>query len=517
MRLRVACALIAMLGVALSTPAAPRPSETPSPDDPRLKVLALLHDGRFDAADRLAETIDREGESTEEAFFRAFVTYWRLLYDPRNGKLRDEFDRRLKRTIDLAKRAKGDAGELALWKGSAHLLRAQLRATQKKIFSAGFEAKKANKWLKQAVADGSHPAESDFGLGTYEYFADRVPAIVKGLRAILTIPGGDRSQGLERLHRASRDSEYFALEARIVLATIYSDDEELMYDEATAEIDAALGRYPDVLAILHAAARIELELGRYGPALENLQQALSKAEGQPGTATSVIAALRYYTAAAELARFRPDRALVVIRPLAAAPEQVPANLTRRLDRLVGSCALLQRGAPDWVRAIDRDDVTHPFDDTDELLRLRRAARSLDLARDGLELERSGRLEEAAVELEALAAAQPDDAMLALLAGRSLLLAGREAEALTRLQAAATSDDLPQVWVGSNRLLAGVAADLANQRESALSWYGKAVRNRFYGRDAARLFTLRPCTRRDLERMHAETQPQETTESTRLED
>jgi len=510
--------MIAMLCVVPSTPAAAGPTEASSSDDTRMKVLALLHDGRFDAADRLAETIDRDGESTMEAFSRAFVTYWRLLYDPRNESLRTEFDRRLKRTIELAKQAKGDpdAGDVALWRGSAHLLRAQLRATQKKIFAAGFEAKKANKWLKQAVADGSRPAESDFGLGTYEYFADRVPAIVKGLRAILAIPGGDREQGLERLQRASRDSRYFALEARIVLATIYSDDKELMYDEATAEIDDALGRYPDVLAALHAAARIEIDLGRYGRALENLQHAMSKAERQPGTATSVIAALRYYTAVAEMARFRPDRALSVIRPLVEVPEQVPANLTRRVDRLAGSCALLLRDAPDWIRVIDRDDVTHPFENVEEVLRLRRAAKSLDLARDGLELERSGRLEDAATKLEALAATQPDDGTLALLAGRSLLLAGRAGGALETLQAAATSGDLPQVWIGSNRLLAGVAADLANQRESALDWYDKAVRTRFYGRDAARLFTLRPCTRQDLERMLATGQAQVTTESTSLE-
>jgi len=515
-RVLVLRGLIAVFLLVLASSAFAGVVEKARLEDTKTEVLSLLHDGRFDEADRLAAAIERDGENTTEAFFRAFVAYWQLLYDPRNETLRKEFDRRLTRTIDLAKKTKGNPGEkdAELWRGSAHLLRAQLRATQKKVFSAAFEAKRANKWLKQAVADGSRPVESDFGLGTYEYFADRVPTMVKGLRALLTIPGGDREQGLERLRRASRESRFFAFEARIVLATIYADDDEGLYDEATTEIENTVERYPDVVAALHAAARINLDLGRYGRALEHLGHALTKTESQPGTAPSVIAALRYYAAMAEFGRFRPAQALDYLRPLLEAPDKVPVNLTRRVERLAGASALLLREPPDWIHTIDREELNHPFDDPEEVRRLRRSAKSLELARAGLELERSGRIEDAASNLETLAASRPEDSTLALLAGRALLSDGRQAAALARLQSAADADDLPGMWVGANRLLAGVAADLTGQRESALNWYGKAIRVRFYGRDAARLFTSRPSTQHDLGLLLTAAEPRAVTESTR---
>jgi tetratricopeptide (TPR) repeat protein len=468
--------------------------------DLRRTVLELLHDGRFDKADRLlSRAARRDGEQAEEAFFRAFVTYWRLLYDPDNETLRDRFARRLDRTIELAKAEskRQESWEGALWSGSAHLLRAQLRAMRKKVFKAGFDAKKAHRDLKRAAELGREHAESDFGLGTYQYYASRVPGIVKFLRGLLTIPGGNREEGLQRLRRAARESLIFSLEARIVLANIYARDDERLYDLALAETEAAGRQFPETLAVLDGSGRIFLSLYRAEQALDRLERALARGETQAGTSPSVLANLRFYTAAAESARFRPDRALEVLRPLLESPDAVPRDMRSPAHELAAGAISLQTEPPSWVTGLE-EPVTAPGINARERQRLRDAAAALELARPALELARRSLHDEAARTLAGLAATHPDSAALQLVAARSLILAGHADDALPLAVRAVDSDDLPRRWAGTASLLAGIASDLSGRREPAVRWYTRAAgAGSFDGRDAARLYQIRPCTSEDL--------------------
>jgi len=369
-----AAALVAVMAL-LSGPAGAAGTGQESTADLWNAVLALVHDGRFDEADRLlARAARQDGEQANEAFFRAFVTYWRLLYDPDNEKLRERFGRRLDRTIELARAEskKEESWEAALWSGSAYLLRAQLRAMQKKVFRAGFDAKKAHRFLKRAAELGSEHAESDFGLGTYQYYASRVPGFVKFVRGLLTIPGGNREEGLRRLQRAARESLFFSLEARIVLANIYASNDEQMYDLALAETDAAGRQFPETLAVLDGTGRLSLSLYRTEMALENLERALAGAVAQPGTAPSVLANLRFTVAAAEYVRFRPDRALAGLQPLLADLEAVPRDLRGSARDLAGHAISLLVNPPAWVADLE-DPLPVPTANAKERRKLHDAA------------------------------------------------------------------------------------------------------------------------------------------------
>ena len=139
--------------------------------------LTLLHDGRFDEAEAFFARAGGRPDAT--AFFRAFTTYWRLLYDPDNPGLEADLERRL---LDSAARGEealarntSDA-EATLFAGSSRLLLAELRASQKKVFAAGSEAKKAKRLLETGAKADSVATDASFGLGTYNYMADRLPA-----------------------------------------------------------------------------------------------------------------------------------------------------------------------------------------------------------------------------------------------------------------------------------------------------------------------------------------------------
>jgi len=491
--------ILAIFGLVLVVPAIALADARDA--DPVPRALDLLHDGRFDAAEALvSEAAARDPRNPELAFFRGFVTYWRLLYDPEDSAQQVEFERRLGRTIAVADaalaRGDGDPGRVSLWKGSAHLLMAQLRASQRKPFGAAFEAKKAKRLLEGAVAAQSPPPDSDFGIGTYQYYADQVPTLVKGLRALLFIPGGDREEGLARLERSARHSRFFGLEARVLLATIYADDREGLYDVALDHARIALQEHPDSIVVLHGAARLDLSLNRPERARALLERALREADERPGVDPDVVATLRYYAARAELESFRPDRALERVRPILEAPAGLPEEVVRRSRAIAREAASLSpAGLPRWAEAAG---IELPTLSPAERARRVAAAATLAIARDALSAERDGRFGEAAAALDALARERPDDPVAALLAGRGALLAGRAPDAAAWLARADRDPGLPERLRATARMLAGMAEDLRGQRSAALAWYARAeATDGFSGKDAVRLLRGRAFAPADL--------------------
>jgi hypothetical protein len=246
------------------------------------RVLDLLHQGRFQAAE--TEIAAFPGESptarAERSFLASFATYWRVLYDPYNESLRDRFEEQLLAAIRDGEAAmeqgSGDA-RAYLFLGSAHLLRAQLRAAEKSVLPAAYEAKKSRKMLLRSLDASSSGPDSCFGLGTYEYYADQLPAIVKGLRFLLFIPGGDRELGLRRLERAADEGSLFRFEARVVLLTIYSDDREHLHEDALRHTGLLLAEQNRSVTALHAAAKVYLGLARPEQAVFH-----QRAKGYPG-------------------------------------------------------------------------------------------------------------------------------------------------------------------------------------------------------------------------------------------
>jgi hypothetical protein len=154
-------------------------------------IPALLHDGRFAAAREALGPVTAES-SPEDAFLQAFVTYWTLIFDDENDALEKRLDAEIATALSAAERREDDPAA-SLWSGNAHLVLAQLRAGQKRSLGAAFEAKKAKKQLEAAVASGVRPEDALFGLGTYNYMADTLPSYIKGLRALLFLPKGDRA------------------------------------------------------------------------------------------------------------------------------------------------------------------------------------------------------------------------------------------------------------------------------------------------------------------------------------
>jgi tetratricopeptide (TPR) repeat protein len=430
--------------------------------------IALLHEGRFDEAEEAFDQATHRPEAA--AFFRAFTVYWRILYDRDNVALETKLEERLvtalTRAEDALRREPGNP-EATLCAGTSRLLLAELRAKQKKVFAAGSEAKKAKRLLEAGYGSASVAPDSAFGLGTYNYMADRAPTFVKGLRALLFLPGGDRSAGLAQLERAARSSRYFRLEARILLSTIYASKHERLYADASREARAALEAEVRSVAALDGAARLHLMLAEPERATALLEEAAQRIDAAPRTAASVVAAVEYQRARAEFAMLRPDLARRRLRSLLSR-RGLPHDLAEDATRLSDTCAsVLGAAARSWEGA------------TPHLDRLAEAPSGADPIAALLELAKR----------------TPGDPVLSLLAGRALLRSGRGEEAFPLLVAAATSTSTPRPLSGLSRVLAGQAADLTGRRAKAIDLYRSAIEApSFVGREAAYLYQKTPFRR-----------------------
>jgi tetratricopeptide (TPR) repeat protein len=232
------------------------------------------------------------------------------VFDDANPDLQATLETQLTASIETAEKAMDgpEPGEAALWGGSSHLLLAELRAAQRRPLAAAFEAKRAKRLLESDTLSAAAASDALFGLGTYNYVADTVPSYVKGLRALLFLPKGNRAKGLEQLEQAASQSRSFAIEARILLITIYSNKHERLYGRALDERDRLLHADPDAIASIYAAARLELSLGRSEDALARLARAEARERRLGDVDPVVLRSVELLHAQAELAMLRPDLA-----------------------------------------------------------------------------------------------------------------------------------------------------------------------------------------------------------------
>ena len=427
--------------VALALSAAP-----PAPAQPeRTAFVSLLRDGRFAAA---GAALRGQGPLTrpDDLFFDAFLVWWRLVFDDDNQLLQGELQKKLDATIAAAE-ALGETGDGALWGGLAHLLVAELEASQRRPLAAAFEAKKAKRLLESPTIEGQAHVDALFGLGTFNYIADTVPSYVKGLRAILFLPKGNRVVGLNQIAAAAAGSRYFAFEARTLLVTIYANRHERLYGRALEERDRLLSAFPDRIASAYAGARLDISLGRNAAAIERLTKAEERARSLGDVDPVVVRSLELLHAKAEMASFRPDRAERVAKRALSADQGLGPQL--RSD-----FTAIQQVAARQASGISWDDATPAT-------------------------------------YAASASAHPEHPILALLAGDAALRAGRAQEASDWLDRAVAAGLPPELQAGC-QLRQAQAQDLLGRRPQALAIYKPlSTTSGFSARDAAFYYQQTP--------------------------
>jgi tetratricopeptide (TPR) repeat protein len=227
-RLR-ACGASAMLLLSATGPSASQAALRGA--DALVRVYDAILDARFDQIE--PELLRACGPAPEEAcaVLRATALWWRILIDPDNRSLDDDFSVEVERAIATTQawteRSPRDA-EPWFYLGAAYAVRVQWRVLREEKIAAARDGKRIRDALEEAIDLDPSLDDAYFGLGMYKYYADVAPAAVKFLRMLLLLPGGDREEGLQEMLRARNKGRLLQGEADYQLHIIY-----LWYEQQT--------------------------------------------------------------------------------------------------------------------------------------------------------------------------------------------------------------------------------------------------------------------------------------------
>ncbi len=282
------------------------------------KGLQFIRNGCFEEAESTFKRIVESDRSASEAyFFISFTNFIHLIYNPKNKANRAELEENLKMSIETGERklqANAADEETQLFLGTSYLLDSYRKALEKDVFSAAFLARKGKKMLENILKRNPERYDACFGLGIYNYYADRVPSIVKGIRFLLFLPGGNSELGLHQLKEASLKSKYFSLEASLILAEIYSNKFEKDYYESYTVLSTLASAENDYLLIAHAFAKLQMKILNFEMAQKILEQSIPKAEAT-GADEDVLTYMKFHLARCYFRMSRADKALPMLHSL----------------------------------------------------------------------------------------------------------------------------------------------------------------------------------------------------------
>jgi tetratricopeptide (TPR) repeat protein len=271
--------LLFALALSFGMAVAGEPPPKPAVDDAGLlQGLSELHQGRFlQAQVRFRTFLQQHPTDPRGHLFLAFCEWWRLLQsgrDANNETMAYHVEEALRLAQAQVDKAPDDPEALSSL-GTAYIFLAQYRATQKHVFKAASAARKGKGVLEKAIQLRPDLADAQFGLGAYNYYADKVNVLVKGLRTILFLPGGDSERGLAQLEEVSRRGRYFRSEAHLLLAVILQGRHEHKYRASLGHLQSALELNPGSPIILGSIGELQLRLGYYPESHATLQQAIA--------------------------------------------------------------------------------------------------------------------------------------------------------------------------------------------------------------------------------------------------
>jgi tetratricopeptide (TPR) repeat protein len=406
--------------------------------------LRALHQGEFARAVDGFERAARESPGAPEPlFFVVFSRWWQIILGEAPASQGDPaFEQGVESTLRAARArleaAPADAAALAVL-GGAHVLRSHLEAVRGNYFRSGQEARRGKKALEQALRIDGGLDMALFPAGALNYFADRVPLIVKGLRPLFLFPGGDAGLGLRQIRQVAEGHGPFRTDGRLLLAQICSDRYQRGYREALDHFAVALDENPGSPLIAAAIGDLQIRIGEYRAAAGTLTAALRGAAGDGPERSRQRRWLLLGLAEAQMGDWSLEEAAATLRRALQEPAPSSPALRRTARRLEEE--LRQRlDALPLLRSTDATPVRRPP-----------AATGDDVRQE-----------------------VPGRAIEGLLRGRTLLAAGRPEEAILSLREAAGAANGDPPWLaGWIELLSGDAERRLGHEKGARAHYRRA--------------------------------------------
>jgi len=476
----ISCALAA---------AADLPIKAPQDDADLLQGLTELHNGRFAQGQvRFRSFLQAHPSDPRGHLFLAFCEWWRKLQSGMEVH-NDTMEYHLEESLRLAQAQVSLAPEdpEALTSlGTSYIFLAQYRAAEKHVFKAASAARKGKAALDKAAQLRPDLTDSQFGLGAYNYYADKVSVLVKGLRTMMFLPGGNSETGLAQLEDVARSGRYFRTEAHLLLAVIFQGKHEGKYRASLSHLQAALDLNPGSPIILGSIGELQLRLGYYPQSHATLQQAIAASRTSHNTEQASWGRLLQVQLADSLElSLHGDEAL---RELSAALPGPPLETEWRARALsVGARAAYRTGDREALEKIctalqatplERDDLRRRFGNP--------AWHDPQVARSLARLD-SATPKEALEQIDALLLKNPTSPELLFHRGRLAYQQHHWEDSRSYLMRIPDSPQLSAPWIlGWKNLFLGRARWESGAQEEAKKYYQASLQvDGFRGKDLAR--------------------------------
>jgi Iml2/Tetratricopeptide repeat protein 39 len=266
--------------ILIARPAQDASGLTPAQNDQAHHGLYLLMDGNPDGAIAVFKQVQSEAPDSPVGFLLdADATWWKIYYMSANLVDPDVFDvvymdstpfdphfeSLVQQTISKSRamiQNDQDNPRGCLDEGMAYALEARFQGLHDRDLPTARAGKKMRILLMKAVAMDPSLTDAYLGLGIYNYFVDTLPTIIKLLKFLIALPGGNRQLGLEQMRKAAEQGDFTRPEAQFYLAKDYTRRDEMQWDKAL-ELFQKLGKeFPDNQLWILLQGSVQIRLGR---------------------------------------------------------------------------------------------------------------------------------------------------------------------------------------------------------------------------------------------------------------
>ena len=154
----------------------------------------------------------------------ATTTWWRILINPDDTSLDDDFQQRVAAAIAATERwteREPRSAEAWFYLGAAYGARVSWRVQRKEHLAAARDGKRIKEALERALALDPGLSDARFGIGLYKYYAAIAPAFARFFRFLFLLPGGNREEGLSDMEAVHARGVLLRGEADYQLHWIY--------------------------------------------------------------------------------------------------------------------------------------------------------------------------------------------------------------------------------------------------------------------------------------------------------
>ena len=210
------------------------------------KAYDAILDADFDGVTRMLPATCGPAPRVACLGLEALSLWWQIQLDPDSLALDPAFQSKVNAAIAEAERmtvAEPERAEAWFYLGAAYGVRAQWRIHRRERLAAARDGKRIKISLERALALDPTMHDAEFGIGMYRYYADVAPAVLRFLRWLMLMPGGNRVEGLQQLERAATQGLLVRGEAQFQIHVLYLWYEN-KWREALAIVRSLQARYP---------------------------------------------------------------------------------------------------------------------------------------------------------------------------------------------------------------------------------------------------------------------------------